>query len=77
MFNHARQPNIGFVRDIPNAVIRYFTLRPIETGEELCISYGDHLWFGDTDAHSEVSGEIISSEDEWFGNIIIDAAEEE
>ncbi|GAB5590169.1 hypothetical protein Unana1_05069 [Umbelopsis nana] len=71
MFNHARQPNVGFVRDIPNGVIRYFTLRAIGTGEELCISYGDHLWFEDTDIHSEEDN-ISSSEDEWFGKIMIE-----
>ncbi|KAJ2961468.1 hypothetical protein NQZ79_g3218 [Umbelopsis isabellina] len=73
MFNHAKNPNVGFVRDIPNAVIRYFTLRAIEPAEELCISYGDHLWFEDTDAKSEAS--IDSSEDEWFGKIMVDDEE--
>ncbi|CAM0141930.1 hypothetical protein VKS41_004367 [Umbelopsis sp. WA50703] len=73
MFNHAKYPNVGFVRDIPNAVIRYFTLRAIEPAEELCISYGDHLWFEDTDAKSEASAS--SSEDEWFGKIMVDQDE--
>lgn len=72
MFNHAKNPNVGFIRDIPNAVIRYFTLRPIETGEELCISYGDHLWFEDTDRPSS-ENEQDSSEDEWFGKVMLDS----
>jgi hypothetical protein len=72
MFNHAGNPNVGFIRDIPNAVIRYFTLRPIETGEELCISYGDHLWFEDTDVHTE-DEKLSSSEDEWFGKVMLES----
>ncbi|OBZ90355.1 SET domain-containing protein 7 [Choanephora cucurbitarum] len=48
MFNHDNSPNVGFIRDIPNKLIRYVTLRPIEKGEELCISYGQHLWFEDS-----------------------------
>ncbi|KAI9358023.1 hypothetical protein BD770DRAFT_387572 [Pilaira anomala] len=47
MFNHDSDPNIGFIRDIPNKLIRYMTLRTIEKDEELCISYGNHLWFDD------------------------------
>jgi SET domain-containing protein len=51
MFNHDSQPNVGFIRDIPNKLIRYVTLRPIAKDEELCISYGNHLWFED---HSQL-----------------------
>lgn len=50
MFNHKRIPNVAWKRDVPLQVIRYFTLRDIEAGEELCISYGAKLWFDDTDA---------------------------
>lgn len=51
MFNHDREPNVGFIRDIPNKLIRYVTLRNIAQDEELCISYGNHLWFED---HSQL-----------------------
>ncbi|KAG0293733.1 hypothetical protein BGZ96_002375 [Linnemannia gamsii] len=47
MFNHSRTPNVGFQRDINNGLIRYSTLREIDVGEELCISYGPNLWFPD------------------------------
>ncbi|KAK3847469.1 MAG: hypothetical protein J3R72DRAFT_431469 [Linnemannia gamsii] len=47
MFNHSRSPNVGFQRDIDNGLIRYSTLREIQVGEELCISYGHNLWFPD------------------------------
>jgi len=50
MFNHKRIPNVAWNRDIPLQAIQYFTLRDIEVGEELCISYGAKLWFDDTDA---------------------------
>ena len=49
MFNHKRDPNIAWERDIPMESIRYFALRDIEEREELCISYGPKLWFKDVD----------------------------
>jgi SET domain-containing protein len=53
MFNHSNKPNVGFQRDFPNKVIRYSTLREIEEGEELCISYGPNLWFPDMEDEEE------------------------
>ncbi|KAF8951875.1 hypothetical protein BGZ46_003758 [Entomortierella lignicola] len=47
MFNHSNKPNVGFQRDFENKLIRYTTLREIQAGEELCISYGPNLWFPD------------------------------
>ncbi|KAJ1680130.1 hypothetical protein EV182_000618 [Spiromyces aspiralis] len=54
IFNHEPigYENIGFVRDIDAQVINYWSLRDIESGEELCICYGAHVWFED---HSEGS----------------------
>jgi uncharacterized protein len=65
MFNHSRNPNVGWIRDIKSSVVVYKSLRDIEEGEELCkilfsylnnlnlillgISYGDRLTFQDTD----------------------------
>lgn len=63
MFNHNSTPNVGFIRDIPNKLIRYVTLRRIEKDEELCISYGNHLWFED-DSNDVVA--VSDSEDEPF-----------
>ncbi|KAL9552577.1 hypothetical protein PS6_004400 [Mucor atramentarius] len=63
MFNHNSTPNVGFIRDIPNKLIRYVTLRRIEKDEELCISYGNHLWFED-DSNNVVA--VSDSEDEPF-----------
>ncbi|KAI8989296.1 hypothetical protein BDB01DRAFT_781285 [Pilobolus umbonatus] len=60
MFNHNNTPNVGFIRDIPNKLIRYVALRDINPEEELCISYGNHLWFDDDSAVKHV---IDSDED--------------
>lgn len=62
MFNHDSTPNVGFIRDIPNKLIRYVTLRDIEREEELCISYGNHLWFQD----DSITEQVSSDEDEPF-----------
>lgn len=51
LFNHStHQQNVGWIRDVPNKLITYKTLRDIKQGEELCISYGDRLTFVDADA---------------------------
>ncbi|KAI8639680.1 hypothetical protein BD408DRAFT_420909 [Parasitella parasitica] len=63
MFNHNSSPNVGFIRDIPNNLIRYVTLRRIEKDEELCISYGSHLWFKDD---SNANPALSDSDDEPF-----------
>jgi uncharacterized protein len=44
MFNHSTQhQNVGWTRDLENELVIYRALRDIVKGEELCISYGDHL----------------------------------
>ncbi|KAF2100643.1 SET domain-containing protein [Rhizodiscina lignyota] len=53
MFNHSREQNVAWTRDIDHLIITYRALRDIEVGEELCISYGDHLTFVDADAHTQ------------------------
>ena len=60
MFNHSTQKqNMGWTRDVENRLIVYRALRDITEGEELCISYGDHLTFEDADAPhaNEANGE--------------------
>lgn len=50
MFNHSRaDQNVVWERDLARQMITYHTWRDIKAGEELCISYGDHLTFKDTD----------------------------
>ena len=66
MFNHNRTPNVAWERNIPTLSIRYFTLRQISEGEELCISYGPKLWFSDADGPEEhevptdTEGDVLS-----------------
>ncbi|KAF2085900.1 protein methyltransferase [Saccharata proteae CBS 121410] len=55
MFNHARDQNVGWDRDVSRFLVRYQTLRDVKAGEELCISYGERLTFKDTDAPVDVS----------------------
>ncbi|RKP05609.1 hypothetical protein THASP1DRAFT_2977, partial [Thamnocephalis sphaerospora] len=45
LLNHARRPNTYFLRDTANGLVRFYTMRAVAAGEELCISYGDRLWF--------------------------------
>ncbi|KAF2002659.1 protein methyltransferase [Amniculicola lignicola CBS 123094] len=50
MFNHSSvAQNVVWERDVERNVITYWALRDIDAGEELCISYGSHLTFTDTD----------------------------
>lgn len=61
MFNHSTlHQNVGWERDIKNQLITYLTLRDIQAGEELCISYGPRLTFKDTD-----EGEMEKDPDDW------------
>ncbi|KAF2441627.1 SET domain-containing protein [Karstenula rhodostoma CBS 690.94] len=51
MFNHSsHEQNVVWDRDLLRQTITYRALRDIQAGEELCISYGDHLTFKDADA---------------------------
>ncbi|KAF2256646.1 SET domain-containing protein [Trematosphaeria pertusa] len=50
MFNHSTQEqNVVWERDADRLFITYRASRDICAGEELCISYGDHLTFKDVD----------------------------
>ncbi|KAI5198193.1 hypothetical protein E4T38_07596 [Aureobasidium subglaciale] len=54
MFNHSTNAqNVGWERNLNAGVVVYKTLRDVEEGEELCISYGDRLWFEDADKEIE------------------------
>ncbi|KAI8330339.1 hypothetical protein BC941DRAFT_440905 [Chlamydoabsidia padenii] len=67
MFNHDKQPNVGFIRDYDNQLIKYMTLRDVGVGEELCISYGSNLWFEDANGD-----DTPDSEDEmaWMQTVM-------
>jgi SET domain-containing protein len=64
MFNHSMHAqNVSWERDVESRCIIYKTLRNIEAGEELCISYG-RLWFVDSDADHRDSNGNDHDEDE-------------
>lgn len=68
MFNHSRhKQNVGWRRDTGNQVVIYHALRDIEEGEELCISYGDHLTFIDVD--EPLANGLDEDENEVLGKI--------
>ena len=75
MFNHSRQNNVGFIINKEELIISYYTLRDIRKDEELCINYGNNLWFDDNDDvitlekennNKEEEEEESESEDENF-----------
>ena len=55
MFNHSRNQNVGFQRNVEDQTITFTALRDIEPQEELCISYGPRLWFEDAEKLPEDS----------------------
>lgn len=57
MFNHAKNNNVGFIMDKENLLIRYTTLTDIAKDIELCINYGNHLWFKDESSSADDSSE--------------------
>lgn len=66
MFNHSTKgQNVGWERDLMHDLVIYRALRDINEGEELCISYGNHLTFVDVDrARTDVDEQDIAQEAE-------------
>ena len=63
MFNHSsRGQNVGWYRDSRSQTVIYKALRDIQAGEELCISYGAHLWFDDIETSPD---QVKSNNDIW------------
>lgn len=55
MFNHStKAQNVRWSRNTENDYIIYTSIRDIEAGEELCISYGSRvLWFDDIEEYGQ------------------------
>jgi SET domain-containing protein len=67
LFNHSRQPNVDYRVDGDRELIRYTSGHaPIQTGEELCISYGANLWFEDADGDNDQERESSDVEDQFL-----------
>lgn len=41
LYNHSSDPNVEWVKDSVNMVMKHFTTRDIKAGEELFIDYGE------------------------------------
>jgi SET domain-containing protein len=50
LFNHSATPNVSYTLHPETLTIHYQTTRPVAAWEELCICYGDKLWFEDANA---------------------------
>lgn len=71
MFNHStNHQNVGWTRDLDRKVVVYRTLRDVHDGEELCISYGSHLWFVDSDAREP--SEVVEDSDDMLARITLE-----
>lgn len=59
LFNHSSlHQNVGWKRDVQAQTITYSTLRDIQPGEELCISYGEGGRLGFVDADAKMIEEL-------------------
>ncbi len=56
MWNHAKRPNVGYMRSMGSCSILFRAIRDISAGEECCISYGARLWFEDASADAADDG---------------------
>ena len=72
LFNHSDSPNVDYRLDKASLTIRYFAARSIAAGEEMCIYYGNNLWFqeknaaGDGEAVDDIDINDSDSSDEDF-----------
>lgn len=54
IMNHSdTQPNVSYTLDKATLTIRFSTSRPIHPGDELCIYYGQKLWFSPAEKQGE------------------------
>ncbi|KAF9481206.1 hypothetical protein BDN70DRAFT_912372 [Pholiota conissans] len=74
IFNHSHSPNTSYTRDTKLDCIMYTTVHDVQPGEELCIYYGDNLWFSDANAGS--SKEDTPDLDDGWGGLTAVAEDE-
>lgn len=76
MFNHSRfRQNVVWKRDLEKEVIVYSACQDIAVGEELCISYGDHLWFRDVEGEEDAERDSAGWEGDELGRSGLGAIE--
>lgn len=72
LFNHSRHPNVDYRVDGENEVIRYISGHaPIQSGDELCIYYGDNLWFDDADGNDDEESSDDDKCQDFLGRIAL------
>ena len=72
IFNHSgTDQNVGFRRDVERELIIYTTLRDVRAGEELCLGYGQSLWFEDADGERGAEPGVVEREEDVLGSIQI------
>ncbi|KAG8983199.1 hypothetical protein FRB90_006232, partial [Tulasnella sp. 427] len=49
MMNHDESPNVSYSLVRETKCIKFITVKPVQTGDELCIYYGSKLWFPSDD----------------------------
>ncbi|KAJ7935514.1 hypothetical protein B0H13DRAFT_2246722 [Mycena leptocephala] len=73
LFNHSNFPNLSYKIDPSNDLIHYTTTRNVDPDEELCIYYGNNLWFDSVEARGEhASSDGHENDDGWGGLANVD-----
>ena len=72
LFNHdSKRPNVSYELDKENLQIHYTVGHyGAKKGEELCIYYGDNLWFDDKESKDEGSESSSDEEDNALGSFL-------
>jgi SET domain-containing protein len=71
LFNHSSRPNVNYQVDARALQIRYTSgPQTIQTGDELCISYGSNLWFENTENVGLSNQSVSSDEGDGVANFL-------
>ncbi|KAF9488937.1 cytidine deaminase-like protein [Pleurotus eryngii] len=72
LLNHSEFPNTSYTINQSSDSITYTTSRQIAADEELCIFYGNNLWFRSADSTGDISPPHFVDDDQWGGLSTID-----
>ena len=68
MFNHSRDQNVGWERDVEKQVVTYIALRAIKAGEELCKwTWEWFIWFGHC---LDLGKKVYRMAQDWLSKIL-------
>lgn len=68
LFNHSPDPNVGWYMNRQEGYIKYVTTKPIQKGQEACISYGHDVSWMDT--HTQTHQSVVQEEQETEEQVI-------